>query len=212
MDPGRIVSAKLTQDRIREIAEEFRSEHIFDNSLPVDIERVIEATMGISIIPLKSLQKSCDMEGFISKDFKIIYVDEDLYLDDRYYKRVRFTIAHEIGHLLLHRSNIDGLKFENEEDWIKFRMGLNDETLGWFETQASEIAGRILVPFDHLVESFKEARTSIMKKYNSWNSQKIDDDELFTMAAHLICKKFDVSAEVIERRLRKENVMRMLGK
>jgi Zn-dependent peptidase ImmA (M78 family) len=212
MDPRRIVSVKLTQERIREIAEEFRSEQIFDNSLPVDIERVIEDTMGISIIPIKSLQKSCDMEGFISKDFKKIYVDEDLYMDDRYYKRVRFTIAHEIGHLLLHRSNIDGLKFENENDWIKFRMGINDKTLGWFETQASEIAGRILVPFDQLVESFKEARTSIMKKHSSWDSQKLDDDEIFIMAAQMICKRFDVSADVIERRLRKENVMGLIGK
>jgi Zn-dependent peptidase ImmA (M78 family) len=212
MDPGRIVSVKLTQDKIREIAEEFRSEHIFNKSLPVDIEHVIEVTMGIIIIPMKGLQKSCDMEGFISKDFKKIYVDEELYMDDRYYKRVRFTIAHEIGHLLLHRSNIDGLKFESETDWIKFRMGMNDETLGWFETQASEIAGRILVPFDQLVESFKEARTSIMKTQTSWDSQKLDDEELFSLVAQMICKKFDVSSGVIERRLRKENVMGLIGK
>jgi Zn-dependent peptidase ImmA (M78 family) len=212
MDPGRIISVKLTQDKIREIAEEFRSEYIFNKSLPVDIEHVIEVTMGIIIIPMKGLQKTCDMEGFISKDFKKIYVDEELYMDERYYKRVRFTIAHEIGHLLLHRSNIDGLKFESETDWIKFRMGMNDETLGWFETQASEIAGRILVPFDQLVESFKEARTSIMKTQTSWDSQKLDDEELFSLVAQMICKKFDVSSGVIERRLRKENVMGLIGK
>ena len=211
MDPRRIVSVKLTQDKIREIAEEFRVEHIFDNSLPVDIEHVIEATMGISIIPIESLQKSCDMEGFISKDFKTIYVDKDLYMDNRYYKRVRFTIAHEIGHLLLHRGNIDGLKFNNESDWIKFRMGINNETLGWFETQASELAGRLLVPLDQLVESFKEARSVVMKKYNSWDAPGIEEDELFSHVARLICNKFDVSAEVIERRFRKENVMGLIG-
>ncbi|MFA5820244.1 MAG: ImmA/IrrE family metallo-endopeptidase [Bacteroidales bacterium] len=159
MDPGKIISLKLSREKIQDIAEEFRKEYVFDNSLPVDIEHVIEATMGINIIPVESLQKTCDMEGFISKDFKTIYVDEGLYIDDRYYKRVRFTIAHEIGHLVLHRSSIDGVKFNNETDWISFRMGINNETLGWFETQASEFAGRLLVPIDQLMESFREARS-----------------------------------------------------
>ncbi|MDO9341460.1 MAG: ImmA/IrrE family metallo-endopeptidase [Bacteroidales bacterium] len=211
MDPGKIVSLKLTREKIRDTAEEFRKEYVFDNSLPVDIEHIIEATMGINIIPVESLQKTCDMEGFISKDFRTIYVDEGLYTDDRYYKRVRFTIAHEIGHLVLHRSSIDGLKFSNETDWISFRMGINDETLGWFETQASEFAGRLLVPIDQLVVSFKEARSVVLKKYSSWNAHKIDEDELFSIVAHLICSKFDVSAEVIERRLRKENIMSLIG-
>jgi len=211
MDPGKIVSLKLTQEKIRDSAEEFRKEHVFDNSLPVNIEYVIEATMGINIIPIESLQKACDMEGFISKDFKTIYVDKDLYTDNRYYKRVRFTIAHEIGHLVLHRSSIDGLKFKTETEWIGFRIGINDETLGWFETQASEFAGRLLVPLDRLVESFKEARNVVLLKHTSWNARKISDDELFSIIALMICSKFDVSADVIERRLRKENIMSILG-
>lgn len=211
MDPGKIISLKLSREKIRDIAEEFRKEYVFDNSLPVDIEHVIEATMGINIIPVENLQKTCDMEGFISKDFKTIYVDEGLYTDDRYYKRVRFTIAHEIGHLVLHRSSIDGVKFNNETDWISFRMGINNETLGWFETQASEFAGRLLVPIDQLIESFRETRSVILKKHSSWNARKIDNDELFSIIALMICNKFDVSGEVIERRLRKENIMSLIG-
>lgn len=124
MDPRRVMSVKLTQDKIREEEENFRQVHIFTTDLPVDIEHVIESTMGIRIIPIESLQKHCDMEGFISKDYSSIYVDEFLYTDDRYYKRVRFTIAHEIGHYVLHRSAIDDQKFSNEEEWMKFRMGI----------------------------------------------------------------------------------------
>jgi Zn-dependent peptidase ImmA (M78 family) len=212
MDPGKIVSLKLTQDKIREEAELFREQHIFSSTLPVDIEHVVEATLGIKIIPIEGLQKLCDMEGFISKDFTAIYVDKFLYTEDRYYRRVRFTIAHEIGHYVLHRSTIDHQKFEDEEEWIKFRMEINDETLGWFETQASEFAGRLLVPLDQLVEEFKPKRQIVVNKYSSWNSPKINDDDLFSMVAPLICSRFDVSAEVIERRLRKENIMSLIGK
>jgi Zn-dependent peptidase ImmA (M78 family) len=211
MDPGKIVSIKMTLDKIREEAESFRATHIFSSSLPVDIENVVEATLGMRIIPIDNLQKLCDMEGFISNDFTSIYVDKFLYQDDRYYKRVRFTIAHEIGHYVLHRSTIDSQKFDDENDWIKFRIGLKDDTLGWFETQASEFAGRLLVPLDSLVEEFRSKRQIVIKKFSSWDSPKINDDDLFSIVSPLICSRFDVSAEVIERRLRKENIMNLIG-
>lgn len=206
-----MISVKLTQEKIREEAEQFRKDNIFTSDLPVDIEQVIEAALGIRIIPIKNLQKQCDMEGFISKDFSSIYVDEFLYTDDRYYKRVRFTIAHEIGHYVLHRSTIDNQKFSNEEEWITFRMGIKDETLGWIETQASEFAGRLLVPVESLVEEFRTKRAQVLKKNSSWNTKPIDNEDMISMVAPLICKRFDVSSEVIERRLRKEHIFDYLG-
>jgi Zn-dependent peptidase ImmA (M78 family) len=211
MDPGKIVSIRMTLDKIREEAESFRAAHIFSSNLPVDIENVVEATLGMRIIPIENLQKLCDMEGFISNDFASVYVDKFLYQDDRYYKRVRFTIAHEIGHYVLHRSTIDSQEFDDENDWIKFRIGLKDDTLGWFETQASEFAGRLLVPLDSLVEEFRSKRQMVIKKFSSWDSPKINDDDLFSIVAPLICSRFDVSAEVIEKRLRKENIMNLIG-
>jgi Zn-dependent peptidase ImmA (M78 family) len=207
-----VISVKLSQDKIREEAELFRKDHIFTSDLPIEIEQIVEATMGIRIIPIESLQKHCDMEGFISKDFSSIYVDEFLYTDDRYYKRVRFTIAHEIGHYVLHRSTIDNQSFKDEEDWVAFRTGINNETIGWFETQASEFAGRLLVPVDSLVEEFKSKREAVIRNYSSWNSPSIDNEDLFSMVAQMICNKFVVSSDVIERRLRKENILSFLGK
>ena len=61
MDSWRLKSARMTMEKIREVAEEFRKGHIFTDTLPVEIERIIEATMGITIIPLKSLHKDCDI-------------------------------------------------------------------------------------------------------------------------------------------------------
>jgi len=133
-------------------------------------------------------------------------------MDDRYYKRVRFTIAHEIGHLVLHRSNIDLVRFLSDDDWKGFRLNLLDEPLRWFEIQASEFAGRLLVPIDHLIEAFKEARLEIIRKNSSWDAPKMDDEELLSIIASGIASKFGVSSEVIERRLRKENVMSLIGK
>lgn len=57
--------------------------------------------------------------------------------------------------------------FLSDDEWKAFRLNLQDEPLRWFETQASEFAGRLLVPIDQLVCAFKEARSEIIKKNTS---------------------------------------------
>ena len=95
MDPREIDPERLTAEMVREAAEEFRRSYVFSDGIPVGIELIIQQTMGIQTIPMANLQLDCDMEGYISRDFRYIYVDKRLYDDDNYYKRVRFTIAHE---------------------------------------------------------------------------------------------------------------------
>ena len=80
----------------------------------------------------------------------------------------------------------------------------------WFEWQANEFAGRLLVPLDQLVIAFKEARTEILKKNISWNAPKIDDEDLFSMIAPIIAPKFDVSPIVIEKRITKEKIINLI--
>jgi Zn-dependent peptidase ImmA (M78 family) len=195
---------------VREAAEEFRRSYVFSDGIPVGIELIIQQTMGIQTIPMENLQLDCDMEGYISRDFRYIYVDKRLYDDDNYYKRVRFTIAHEIGHLVLHRSKIEMMKFNSEDEWKNFRIKLENDSLIWFEWQANEFAGRLLVPLDQIVIAFKEARTEILKKNISWNAPKIDDEDLFSMIAPIIAPKFDVSPIVIEKRITKEKIINLI--
>ena len=68
------------------------------------------------------------------------------------------------------------------------------------------------MPIDPLIEAFKETRLEIIKKNSSWDAPKIEDEELLSEIASCIAPKFGVSSEVIERRLRKENVISLLGK
>ena len=210
MDPREIDPERLTAEMVREAAEEFRRSYVFSDGIPVGIELIIQQTMGIQTIPMENLQLDCDMEGYISRDFRYIYVDKRLYDDDNYYKRVRFTIAHEIGHLVLHRSKIEMMKFDSEDEWKNFRIKLDNNSLIWFEWQANEFAGRLLVPLDQLVIAFKEARTEILKKNISWNAPKIDDEDLFSMIAPIIAPKFDVSPLVIEKRITKEKIINLI--
>ena len=210
MDPREINPARLSRDEIWSIAERFREENIFNDTIPVNIEVVMQSTLGIHPIPTENLRRDCTLDGFISLDFKYIYVDEFQYSSDNYYKRVRFTMAHEIGHRVLHRDIIEKINFESEDEWKKFRMNLREESLLGFEWQASEFAGRLLVPLNKLVIEFKAARNEILKSNASWRASKIDNDELFSSVAPLIAPKFDVSTDVIEKRLDKENIMKFI--
>jgi Zn-dependent peptidase ImmA (M78 family) len=206
MDARDVTPTKLSRGDVQNKAEIFREEHIHNENIPVDIEVVMQSTLGIQPIPIENLQLHCNMDGFISLDFKYIYIDKYHYSTNSYYKRVRFTLAHEIGHRELHRDIIENIKFESLDEWIKFRMNIQEESLGWFEWQASEFAGRLLVPINQLIIEYRTARSEVLRRNTGWNAPIIDDDELFSLTAPLIAPKFDVSTDVIEKRLAKENI------
>lgn len=211
MDPGQIRSSKLPKPQIWDEAEQFRVDYIGNHDIPVNIENVAEK-IGIAIILVPGINSKLGMDGFLSNDLKCLYLDQDLYEDEenRYEPRIRFTIAHELGHYYLHRDVIESLDFKSVEEWVKFRMDLPPETTGWFEYQANEFAGRLLIPLEPLIEYTKKARSSIMKSL-SWNSNPISKEQLSSMVAPIICGSFDVSSEVIEKRLKNDLAFVYLG-
>ena len=69
--------------------------------------------------------------------------------------RQRFTIAHEIGHYLLHRHKIgDGL-----EDDALYRSGLSS----FDEVRANRLAADILMPLDLIEEAIKDGAKSVQE-------------------------------------------------
>ncbi|TRZ84368.1 ImmA/IrrE family metallo-endopeptidase [bacterium] len=87
---------------IRKIAGEYRANCGLEEQIPVDVEKPADVILKINVIPIPSLYRSYEINAFISNDFKKIYVDEYLYvnLEPQY----RFTLAHELGHMVLHKS------------------------------------------------------------------------------------------------------------
>jgi Zn-dependent peptidase ImmA (M78 family) len=83
---------------------------------------------------------------------------------------------------------------------------MDENELGWFERQAHEFAGRLLVPIDPLVKIYMHIRSDILKKV-SW-ADKIDNKEIITIASPKIGDEFGVSADVIERRFQRESSVR----
>lgn len=190
---------------IREKAEEFRKEQsLSENQIPVPIESIVEFGLQLEITPIKGLKSKGDIDGFLSNDLKSIYLDYDMYWDDRYLPRLHFTLAHEVGHLIIHSDEITKIDFQNEDEWIKFRNEMDEDDLNWFEQQAHEFGGRLLVPLTPLKEALEGQRekVEIFRKM----SQNNDEDRLIDAIARMINNDFAVSYEVIRKRIRVERL------
>lgn len=167
MDPSKVTAEWIEPDDIRSYADNFRQRCLQTDEIPVDIELIIERYLKIQYVFLDDLEKDCNMVGFISRDFKYLYIDKDLFEDTRYLHRVRFTLAHEAGHYELHRGIFFQLEIKNFDEWKKIRKAINNIVQSKFEWQASEFAGRLLVPKMRLVDAVKNRRTQIAKLQES---------------------------------------------
>lgn len=201
---------KLRWDEIREKTEEFRKNYVHPIDLvPVPIEDILEFDLQISPWPIDGLLQKIDVDGFLSQDLQTIFVDKVIYMDPRYYRRLRFTYAHEIGHLVLHKEEIQRCEFRTEAEWKRFREDMSEDDLFWFEQQAYEFAGRLLVPKNRLVKELEKQRNKI-DQFRALAER--DDEELLIRAiSRIICDTFEVSNEVIFRRFKYEKLWEELN-
>ncbi|MCG8698085.1 MAG: ImmA/IrrE family metallo-endopeptidase [Bacteroidales bacterium] len=201
----KIKSKPITWKYIRDKADKIRDKYIHQSlELPVNIERII-TDYGIDLDFIDNLKKDLDVEGYISKNLKTIFLDKDSYMSEKYYSRLRFTMAHEFGHAILHENLFKKDVFHSKNEWIKIVQSVSNEDLDWIERQASEFAGRILVPHLRLIEFIEDFTMRIDAIYKDEG----DDDSAMEIAIMEFCRKysskFQVSNDVLEIRIRKEN-------
>lgn len=196
---------RLSWPEIRSTAEEFREKYVAPVDLvPVPIIEIVEFDLGLEIQMKPGLIENNDIDAFLGKNLKTLFIDKNLYFDQKRENRLRFTMAHEVGHLFLHKTNIEQAPFSNESEWIKFRTNLHEEDNSWFERQANEFAGRLLVPKKRLCEELEKNRSKIEKYKNIAGDDS--DDNLKDAISRVICSVFAVSSQVIYRRINTERV------
>ena len=160
-----------------------------DNEILVDIETVCDA-LCVNILPVADLFRCFHIDAFISADFRTIYVDEGEFRKSS--PRYRFSVAHELGHFVLHRdyypSGVSGLR-----EWVDASCDLLS---AWAENQANCFAGNLLVPEDKLIQILNnEFGGSFARNY--WNASPAEFECIFARVG----KKFMVSEQVILRRM-----------
>ena len=168
-----------------------------DLSVYLDTGALISSSDDSSSITSLESEDS-DIEAFITNDLTTIFVDQRQYDGDSQ-SRLRFSIAHEIGHFFLHKKII----LDNQPNYRSFFNNLSDEEYDMIERQANEFAGRLLVPKDLLVEEVSRY-VNIMEKFTEGSV------EITAQGKSHLCKYiseiFNVSPKVIEIRLDKEGL------
>ncbi len=91
----------ISTKEIWEKADKFRQEFA-NNECPVQIIEIAEMKLGLRLFPQPNLKAITDGDAFITSDFSTIYVDKQQF-DNPNQNRIRFSVAHEVGHYVLHR-------------------------------------------------------------------------------------------------------------
>lgn len=177
---------------IDRLASEFLEEHHPAGSIPVPIEEIVEFKLGLTIVPHKGLLSRKDIDAFLSSDFTELHIDEDHYMSES--NRSRFTLAHEVGHFVMHR-NIGGV-FRSTQEWKEKSISA---TKSYYETQANAFAGCLLMPKELALREFKRQKTIAKKKF----PEITNDPTFFTYISSQVARVFGVSDQVAEIRLSK---------
>ncbi|MCP4653026.1 MAG: ImmA/IrrE family metallo-endopeptidase [Candidatus Omnitrophica bacterium] len=198
-----------TYDEINAVAESFLASYSPDFSIFVDIEEILDNKLKIDIIPLPDLKNSfsragLDIDAFIANDFSSISVDEFIYHQRP--NRLRFSLAHEIGHMFLHSYMYQEFTFESRDEWKKLIQDMSVEKRDMLERQADNFAGLVLVPRKVFKKEFykaiKEAEDICEFKYDD-NSDGIKK----VIFRFLLPDKFKVSENVIRIRASKDKII-----
>ncbi|MFQ5799715.1 MAG: ImmA/IrrE family metallo-endopeptidase [Bacteroidota bacterium] len=188
----------LRNEEIWKRADEFRKKH-WGDKIPVDIELVVERNLKLLMIPVPNLRSQVDTEAYLSGD-----LNEIVYDPATPGVRIRFSVAHEVGHFVLHSEMIKKLRTESPGEWKEMQRALPEAIWGRAEYQAREFAGRVLVPPQKLIEALRELQPLVEK------ARKITPDLELPVIRELVsvklAKRFFVSDQVILRRLEAEGI------
>jgi hypothetical protein len=204
MDPREFKAPFITITDIRRAVDDFRKRYWTKDTIPVDIFEIVEFELGIEIRTIFNLKDAGDVDALLLGDLKTIAVDQNDFLNDRAQNRLRFSIAHEIGHLVLHKDTFAKIQYSSIDEWVAFFQKIPEDQYAWIEQHAYEFAGRLLVPREKLVEKLNDA-VALAKSsgFDAWDSS---GDSTRQFIAHGIARYFEVSDQVIDKRLIRENL------
>lgn len=171
--------------RVKELLDE-----CWDGSFPVNVEAVCDY-LGIAIVSIDELFEKFCVDAFISADFKMIYVDQQEF--EKESNRYRFSLAHELGHYVLHREYFSS-RIEDFEEWQGFARGFTND---YVERQANFFAGSLLVPEMEMVRVFNRAFGGSLAR-NYWGVSLKEVRQILMRVRNY----FKVSDEVVSRRMR----------
>lgn len=189
----------LPYARLSRLGEAFLEEHHPEDTLPIPVEDIVDQKLKIDIVPMRLSPH--EIESFTSHDMSTFYVDVDVYNSDNT-NRYRYSLAHELSHVILHKNIFENAGFKDIAGWKEFTLSFGED-YKWIEWQAYSLAGILLVPTKHLLNKF----TAISKKLEDGgiDIRTLGPNEM-NQIAKILGRDFGVSSAVIHKRAVREGL------
>jgi Zn-dependent peptidase ImmA (M78 family) len=126
---------------------------------------------------------------------------------ERYPRRARFSIAHEVSHVLLHREAFRSIQVSSIDDWMQVVANIDPIDYRLLETQANNLAGLLLVPDSRLATETRGIARALVERGHMQPGQVIPARFL----AETLGDVFDVSRGTIIYRVKADGVYQLPG-
>jgi len=205
MRGGPIVVPILSYANLASRAEAFLNRYHPSREIPIPVEEIIDVDLQIEIMPIPGLSRigsgdEDDMvEAFVNADLTAITVDEAAY--EKQTNRYRFSLAHELGHIVLHRKVFSKLTFDSIEQWKQAMRTISQKDYQWLEWQAYAFAGLLLVPGEELAAEFEGCINLVRKQHMDPR-----DEAVPLHVEKYLGDVFSVSSAVIHKRIEKDQL------
>lgn len=192
---NKISAPILSYSAIKKQAEFFLDKHHKERTIPIPIDEIIELKLNIKLTAVSGLKEKFDIDGFINSKCDEITIDSSVF--EKFLERTRFTLAHEIGHMILHKEIYCAESFDSPEEYFKYQDNISSEDYDWLERQANIFAGCVLVPDKPLREEVDKALKDQLSKEEDFAIPYLES----------LPEKFKVSSMVLFRRIKKEGLL-----
>ena len=182
---------------VESAADKFLKTYHSSLALPIPIEEIVERKMNIAIFAVPGIKSLIGVDAFISSDFTQITVDENYFV--KFPERTRFSIAHEVGHLILHKEWYEKYGPRNFEDYLASHDRIDNQIYKYIEIQAHTFAGLVLVPKKTLFNELKSRLGRV---------PSLEAPEILAQVIQDFPEVYKVSDAVILRRLQKEKIIK----
>ncbi len=193
-----------------EIIEEFAITRVHDVSAkfghryPFDVEGFLWKEYGYKLIPSSDLERGCEVDTALICCKKIIRIDEKIY--NNQYLRARFSMAHELAHLVLHEEYIEFVvsklnQASKTDEYKAIIQSLSENESKRAEFQAHYLGGAILAPKDVLDKKIRE-----LIKNGSWGENEYLDEAQRDAIYKQLGEFFEMTKSAIVKRLVKSQL------
>src|SRR5208283_4655088 len=121
--PDKFKAPFIPRERIWQETEKLRAAYPAGRIVPVQVLELAEFDLGLELIPAEGLREELEIDALLMGDLKSILVDRRAFMNPRMEYRLRFSVAHEIGHLILHRDIYGRQKHASAREWFDYGKG-----------------------------------------------------------------------------------------